>query len=280
MKLTRRELLAGSILSLCTASIAPNLLAKQKKHVFEVGAWMSGLSDFDKAKSVGLDVLQVTFPLRPNGEDNDFRSPEARAKYIDKSAETGVRIESLAMGAFNEYPFWTQDDTVEQVSACIDAMEAMNVKYVLISYFGAGNPSKDEDWDEIIRRYKQLAPKAEEAGVVLTIEAPWNAEQHRRVVDAVNSPAVAVFYDPENMIWLFNSTDAICDDIRKLKGLIKACHIKDNNIIGKGRIDYQKILNVYREIGFFGPQIVEGSVNSDLGWEESMKQNISYIKSL
>lgn len=277
MEFTRREMLKASLFSLCAAPFSGAFA--EGKNVYEVGAWMSGLNDFEKAKSVGLDVLQVSFPFRPNGAENDFRSKEARAKYMAKSAETGVRIEALAMGEFNSYPFWAQDDTVEQVSACIDAMKEMKVKYVLISYFGTGNPSKDEEWDEIINRYKQLAPKAEAAGVVLTIEAPWNAEQHHRVVDAVNSPAVAVFYDPGNMIGLFHETDAICDDIRKLKGLIKACHIKDSTIIGKGAIDYQKILDAYREVGFFGPQIVEGSINSDLGWEESMKENIAYIKS-
>lgn len=279
MKITRRSLIKTSLLSLTGALPAANIFA-QPKNVFEVGAWESGLDGFDRAKRVGLDVLQISFPFRPNGCPNDFRSPEARAKYLDKSAETGVRIEAFAMGEFNEYPFWAQDDTVEQVSSCIDAMAAMKVKYVLISYFGAGDPKNDEEWDEIIRRYKLLAPKAEGAGVVLTIEAPWNAEQHHRVVDAVDSPAVAVFYDPGNMIWFFDGTDEICDDIRKLKGLIKACHIKDDNLIGKGKIDYQKILNTYREIGFFGPQIVEGSVRGDLGWEESMRQNIAYIKSL
>ena len=278
MKITRREMIKSSLLTLGAVSCLPNLLAEEK-NVYEVGAWLSGLGDFERAKKIGLDVIQISFPLRPNGAENDFRSPEARTKYLDQSAKTGVRIEALAMGAFNEYPFWAQDDTVEQVSACIDAMKAMRVKYVLISYFGDGNPQTNDQWDEIIRRYKILAPKAEDAGVVLTIEAPWNAEGHRRVVDAVNSPAVQVFYDPGNMVHLFGDTEWICDDIRKLKGLIKACHIKDDNIIGKGQIDYQKVMDAYREIGFFGPQIVEGSVVGELGWEESMRQNIAYIKS-
>lgn len=279
MKITRRKMIKSSLLTLGAAALVPSLSANEK-HVYEVGAWMSSLSDFERAKNIGLDVIQVSFPLRPNGAEYDFRSSEARAKYLDKSAQTGVRIEAFAMGEFNEKPFWAQDDTIEQVSACIDAMKAMNVKYVLISYFGSGDPKTDDEWDEIIRRYKILAPKAEDAGAVLTIEAPWNAEGHHRVVDAVNSPAVQVFYDPGNMVNIFGDTDWICNDIRKLKGLIKACHIKDDNIIGKGKIDYRKVLDTYREIGFFGPQIVEGSVVGELGWEESMRQNIAYIKSV
>ncbi|MBR5415751.1 MAG: sugar phosphate isomerase/epimerase [Thermoguttaceae bacterium] len=279
MRITRREMIKSSLLTLGAASLLPNLSGKEK-NVYEVGAWMSGLGDFERAKKIGLDVIQVSFPFRPNGAENDFRSPEARAEYLEKSAQTGVRIEAFAMGEFNEHPFWTQDDTIEQVSACIDAMRAMNVKYVLISYFGAGDPQTDDDWDEIIRRYKILAPKAENAGVALTIEAPWTAEGHHRVVDAVDSPAVRVFYDPGNMVNLFGDTEWICNDIRKLKGLIRGCHIKDDNILGKGQIDYQKVLDTYREIGFFGPQIVEGSVVGELGWEESMRQNIAYIKSL
>ena len=279
MKITRREMIRSSLLTLGAASFLPNLPAGEK-NIYEVGAWLNGSDDFDRAKKVGLDVLQVSFPLRPNGAENDFRSPEARAKYLAKSAESGVRIEAFAMGEFNEKPFWALDDTIEQVSACIDAMKAMRVKYVLISYFGTGDPQKEEEWDEIIRRYKILAPKAEDAGVVLTIEAPWNADQHHRVIDPVNSPAVQVFYDPGNMIHLLGNTDRICDDILQLKGLIKACHIKDSTIHGRGQIDYQKVIDVYREVGFFGPQIIEGSIDGSLGWEESMRQNIAYIKTL
>lgn len=245
--------------------------------VYKVGIWSS---DFEKAKALGLDCIQISFPLRPNGGANDMRLPEVREKMLAKSAETGIEITSLAMGEFNGNPFWEIPDAVEQVSSCIDAMAAMNVKHVLISYFGKGHINTDEKYAETIRRYKELAPKAEEKGVVLAIEAPLKYNEHLRLVEGVNSPAVRIFYDPGNIIHLYGNTEGVCDDIRHLKGLIVAAHAKDSTVLGKGRIDYAKIFDAYRDAEYFGTQVLEGSVDKDLGWDESMRQSAALIRSL
>ena len=54
----------------------------------------------------------------------------------------------------------------------------------------------------------------------------------------------------------------------------------DGGILGKGRIDYAKVLNAYREIGFFGTQVIEGSIDSKLGYEESIRQDAAYMRSI
>ena len=252
------------------------LNAQDKRFVYKIGAWTS---NFDKAKELGLDAVQISFSLRPR-ENGDLRNADVRKQLLDKSQETGVAITSLAMGEFNGSPFWEIDDAVEQVSSCIDAMAALNVKQVLISYFGKGALNTDEKYDITIKRYKQLAPKAEAAGVVLAIEAPLNAANHLRIVEAVNSPSVKVYYDPGNMIHLFGDTDKICDDIRQLKGQIVEAHCKDNTVLGKGRIDYAKIVKAYKDAEFFGTQVIEGSIDGKLGYDESIRQCAAYMRSL
>lgn len=286
--MNRREILKWSVLASASAFL-PNLpelrshcAAQAVKPAAEgtpckVGIWNS---DFDRAKALGLDCLQISLPLRPTGGMNDFRNPEARAKALAKSAETGIEITSLAMGEFNGNPFWQIDDAVEQVSSCIDVMAAMKVRYVLISYFGKGKVDTDEKYAETIRRFRELAPKAEDAGVVLTIEAPMKFNEHLRLIEGIDSPAVRIFYDPGNMIHLYQNTEQICDDILKLKGLIAAAHAKDSSILGKGRIDYSKIFKAYHEAGYFGSQVIEGSTDKNLGWEESMRQNAAYLRTL
>lgn len=132
--LSRREMLRLSALCAAGAAFsgtgALSVLADEKPFVYKVGIWSS---DFDRAAALGLDCIQISFPLRPNGGANDMRLPEVREKMLAKSKETGIEITSLAMGEFNGNPFWEIDDAVEQVSSCIDAMAAMNVKNVLIS---------------------------------------------------------------------------------------------------------------------------------------------------
>ncbi|MBQ2821798.1 MAG: sugar phosphate isomerase/epimerase [Thermoguttaceae bacterium] len=276
--INRREMLKISALasgSFMAAGALPSILNAAESKPCKVGIWSS---NFDQARSLGLDCLQVSLPLRPTGKD--LRVKEEREKMLAKSAETGIEITSLAMGEFNGNPFWKIPDAVEQVSSCIDVMAAMNVKHVLISYFGKGRIDTDEKYEETIKRFRELAPKAEENGVILTIEAPMKYHEHLRLIEGIDSPAVRIFYDPGNMIRLYSSTEEVCEDIIKLKGLIVAAHAKDSTILGKGKLDYVKIFKAYREAGYSGTQVIEGSIDRNVGWEESIRQGAAYLRSI
>lgn len=279
MQITRRTMMKAS-LAMTAATFVPSVQgASQKKHVFKVGAWLHGLDAFDKIKEVGLDVLQVTFPLRPS-EKNDFRDPGVCEQFVAKSKATGVPISSIAVGGFNENPFWLIDDSVQIVSECIDAMVRLKVDNVLLAFFGKAKLVEDEQFKITIERLKKLAPLAEKAGVKLAIESTLDAAGHLRIINGVNSPAVQVFYDPGNMIRFMKDTDEICADIRKLKGLIACTHAKDSTLLGKGKIDYAKILDTYREVGYFGPLVLEGSIDKKLGVDESRRLNGEYLRKL
>lgn len=281
MSLTRRNMLKTSIASLALGPCALSALGKEekKKNVYKVGGWYNGLDAFDKIKAAQLDVLQITFPLRA-GEPNDFRNPGMCAQFVDKSKETGIALASIAVGNFNSFPFWQIDDAVQIVSDCIDAMVRLHIDNVLLAFFGKAQLIDDERFRVTIERLKKIAPKAEDKGVKLAIESTLNAAGHLRIIDAVNSPAVQVFYDPGNMIRRMKDTDEICSDIRKLKGLIACTHAKDSTLLGKGKIDYAKILNTYREVGYFGPLVLEGSIDRKLGMEESHRLNGQYLRTL
>lgn len=286
MKWTRREMMIASALSgAAAAGLDPLLSAKADetaaaaKKPCRVGAWLGGLGAFETAKRNGLDVVQFGFPFHPGGE-NDFRNPDVCRRFREKSAETGVGITSLAMGEFNGNPFWEIDEAEPLVTEAIAAMVRLEVKTVLVAFFGKGTLTSDDRFDATIRRLKNLAPKAADAGVSLAIESTLDAAGHLRILDAVNSPAVTVYYDPGNMIHRFADTDQIVADILALSGRISEAHAKDSGLLGKGKIDYAKILDAYRKANYFGPQVLEGSVDPDLGADESQKRNAAYLRTL
>lgn len=279
MKWTRREmmkqaLVAGSILGWSGLSFADS-----KKYTYKVGAWMNGLSAFDQAKESGLDVLQMSFPFKEGG-DADFRNPDVCRKFVDRSKEIGIPISSLALADFNSNPLWLIDDAEQRVCACIDSMVRLGVNAVLVPFFGKAVLNEEERFKITIKRLKNLAPKAKDAGVILALESTLDSAGHLRIINEVDSPAVQVFYDPGNMIRNFGDTDGICADIRRLKGLITAVHAKDSTLLGEGKIDYKKILDAYREIGFFGPQILEGSKGKGIDINESNRRNAIYLRSI
>jgi sugar phosphate isomerase/epimerase len=101
----------------------------------------------------------------------------------------------------------------------------------------SGEPQKQ---DEVIRRLKRVAPKAEKAGVVLGIESWMNADEHLRIVDAVASPAVRVYYDVANMT---ERGYDVPGEIRRL-GTEYICqiHMKENgNLLGRGKVDFPRV---------------------------------------
>ena len=289
MTTSRRNFLKQSAFALGAAGFAGRLAASDRtesgqkssetQSVYRVGAWLGGIDACQTAKKEGLDVVQLAFPFRPGGE-NDFRDPDVCARYREKSLETGVEICSLAMGEFNGHPFWKEDDAESLVSECIAAMTRLGVKNVLFGFFGEATLDSDDKMNETIRRLKNLAPKAADAQVTLAVESTLDAEGHLRILEGVDSPAVKVYYDPGNMIHRFPDTDAIVADILKLTDRIAEVHAKDAGLLGKGKIDYGKILAAYRKANYFGPQVLEGSTDPDLGPSESRRRNAEYLKSL
>ncbi|MCP2936756.1 sugar phosphate isomerase/epimerase, partial [Salmonella enterica subsp. enterica serovar Typhimurium] len=85
--------------------------------------------------------------------------------------------------------------TEEWVSGAIDAAQALGINCILLAFFDKGELRNDRPGqDEVIRRLKQIAPKAEKARVTLAIESYLSAEDHLRIIEAVGSPAVKVYY--------------------------------------------------------------------------------------
>jgi sugar phosphate isomerase/epimerase len=112
----------------------------------------------------------------------------------------------------------------------------------------------------VVRRLKEVAPKAERAGVVLGIESWLSAEEHVAIIDRVGSPSVQVYYDVANSEKMGYD---IYREIRWLgeKKLICEFHLKENGfLLGRGRVDFKKVREAVDAIGYSGWMIIEGSV--------------------
>lgn len=282
MNLERRGFLSAGVgfLSLPTLQ----LFAQDGHRKYKIGAcdWSIGkqqhIDAFAVAKEIGLDGIQASFG-RPGG-DFDLRDERVRRDYQKAGEETGVEIASLAMGILNSVPFAVEDVAVEWLSQCIDVMAAMGQKIVLVAFFGKGDiRGKPDLQDEVIRRLKKLAPKAEQAGVILGVESYLNADDHLRILEGVGSPAVQVYYDVANMHY---SGYDIFAELRQL-GRDRICqiHLKESgHLLGKGPIDFVKIRDVLGEIGYYDWLIIEGATEKDRSVVDCYKDNCRYLKEL
>lgn len=282
-RMNRRSALAamgGSLL----ASSAWQVFAADPQRTFKIGAcdWSirsrGDVAAMKMAQDIGLDGVEVSFG-QP-GEEYDLRLPENREKYLAEAQKHGVEICSLAMGMLNQIPYATSPDAEQWVLDCIDVMPKLNQKVVLLAFFFNGDLKDKKDMqDATIARLKKAAPRAEKAGVTLGLETYLNADEHKRILDEVGSPAVKVYYDVANMTKMGYD---IYQEIRQL-GRDRICqiHCKENGyLLGQGKIDFPRVKEAIDEIGWQGWLVIEGAVPKGGQMFDSYVKNQKYLRGL
>lgn len=284
MPTSRRQFLAANAAA-AFALCAPSGAGPAPTRRFTIGAcdWSIGkMADpaaFDVAKQIGLDGVQVSLGTAEN--DMHLRRPDVQQQYKDTAQKTGLEVLSLAIGELNNIPYKSDPRTIAWVSDSIDVCQALGCRVVLLAFFHHGDLRNDPAGiDETVLRLKDVAPKAEKAGVILGIESWLSAEDHMRIIDRVASPAVKVYYD------VANSTERGYDidkEIRWLgkQGQICEFHMKENGrLLGQGRVDFKKVRLAVDAIDYRGPMQIEGAVPAGGDIVESYTANLSFLRGL
>jgi sugar phosphate isomerase/epimerase len=262
------------------AHYAP-LLAEPEKRRFRLGAcdWSIGkMGDpaaFAVAKTIGLDGVQVSLGTAAN--NMQLRQAEFQQQYKTAAKAAGLEVASLAIGELNNIPYKSDARTVEWVSDSIDVCRALGVRVVLLAFFSNDDLRDDKPGvDEVVRRLKAVAPKAEKAGVALGIESWLNADQHLEILERVGSPAVQVYYD------VCNSNDMgydIYKEIRKLGKRICELHAKENGaLLGQGKVDFRRVRAALDDIDYHGWIQIEGAVPPGKPMLESYQANCRFMR--
>jgi len=286
-QLNRRQMLVRSGQVAATLALfspfAP-LFAAPAKRRFKIGAcdWSIGKmcdpAAFEVAKQIGLDGVQVSLGTVAN--DMQLRKPDVQQRYRDAAKQAGLQIASLAIGEMNNVPYKSDPRTVEWVSDSIDVCKSLGLRVVLLAFFNNGDLRDDKPGvDEVVKRLKAVAPKAQKAGVILGIESWLNAEQHLDILNRVGSKAVQVYYDCCNSN--LRGYD-IYQEIRQL-GRKRICefHFKENGaLLGHGKVDYKKVRAAMDDIGYRGWVQIEGAVPPGAKMLESYQANCEFVREL
>lgn len=236
------------------------------------------ITALDLAREIGLDGLQVSFGA-PDVR-HDLRRAEIQRQYREASQRTGVAIASLGMGVLNSVPLATDPRAEQWVGECIDTMVQIGQTVVLLAFFGEGDildqPAKETT---VIAALRRLAPRAERAGVTLGLESWLDADRHLKILDAVDSPAVRVYYDMANMNT--RSYDVAADLLRLGKDNVCEIHCKENgSLLGQGQVDYPRIMRILDAWDWRGWLVIEGAIPKGMAIAEASRKNRAYLASL
>jgi sugar phosphate isomerase/epimerase len=269
-------------------ALAP-LLAGAAERKFKIGIceWSLGKSDpssFDLAEQIGLEGVQITLGTVANGLN--LRQPAAQQAYRDAARRTGVEIASLCLSETSAAPLFSEPKAAVWLLDSIDVCRAMHQRVLLVAQFGEGElkASDTTAMGRMVDLLREVAPRAEKAGVVLGLENYLSAEDNLRLIEQVGSPAVQVYYDVGNSA---HKGYDVPKEIRLLGKRICEFHLKDSyqedydgsRILSKARLDYQAIRAAIEDIGYRGWLLIE----IDTKPEEALavqKENLAYLKTL
>lgn len=255
--------------ALTGAATLPTFAATPKK--FPIGAcdWSLGkkqdIDTFEIAKEIGLEGIQVSFSTP--GSDFDLREKAIREKYYERVDQTGIQIASLGMGILNQMPLATNPESIDWVADAVDTMATMKRErsdlaptVCLLAFFSKGDiKGKPDLMEAVIAKLKKVAPAAEENGIVLGIESYLSADDHLKIIDAVGSPTIQVYYDTANSNKMGYD---IYEEVVQI-GAERICqiHCKENgNLIGEGEVDFVRFAESLKKADYNDWLIIEGSM--------------------
>ncbi len=281
-KIARRTMMAGAAAGLWLSPAVAGLLAAGERRAFRIGAcdWSLGqrqqVGALALARRIGLDGVEVSFD---GGPKSDLRQEAVRREYLTASKTHGVQICSLAMGVLNRVPYATDLRAEQWVEESIDVLVQLRVGLILLPFFFRGEIKGDAKLqDSVVRRLKKVAPRAEKAGVVLALETALNADDHLRILDAVGSPAVKVYYDVSNM--LRRGYD-IYREIPRLASRIGRVHMKEKGcLLGQGAVDFPRVREVLEKIGYRDWLVIEEATVKGRPVADCYRHNLNYLRAM
>jgi len=274
--LTRRTLLRS-------APALPGLLHAKRVPGLKIGV-MDGVLRLTSnpeacavAKRLTLEGVQVTLGKPKDGhlplEDTDLQ-----ARWIAASKESGVPLDATYIDVLHADCLKNNPEAArEWVRRGIDITRKLNARILMTVFFGKCAVEDRAELDAVANQFRELAPEAEKANVILGFENLLDAEDNLRVFDRVASPAFKIYYD------VGNSTGRGYDvpkEIRRLgKDRICQFHFKDQAYLGQGKVQFEAILDAVGEIGFRGFANLETSSPSG-NVEADTRRNLDYLRGL
>ena len=235
------------------------------------------------AREIGLDGIQVSVQYPIDGKTPTLRDPETQATFRRAALENGIQICSLAIGSpgKSRLPLHTNPAAAILLVEAVEIARNIGTNNILLPILGDSHidMSNQSQVDTFVGMMKEVARYAEKYGVVVGLEDWISAEDNIRLLDAIASDYVAVYYDAHNLVARAAAKDVYAEP--KLLGKrIHQIHVKNADMLMSapgGRLDWPRMAQEFYAIGYRGWYVLEtGSPTKDI--VADTRANIEYVK--
>jgi L-ribulose-5-phosphate 3-epimerase len=232
------------------------------------------------AREIGLDGIQVSVQYPTDGSPT-LRDPKTQAAFRGAALENGIQICSLAIGdpGKSRMPMHTNPAFAILLAEAVEIAHNLGTNNILLPILGGSHidMTNQAQVDTFVAMMKEVARYAEKYGVVVGLEDWISAEDNIKLVDAIGSDYVAVYYDAHNIV---NRVKDIYAEPKMLGKRIHQIHVKNASMLMSGqggRLDWPRMAKEFYEIGYRGWYVLEtGSPTKDI--IADTRANIEYVK--
>ena len=233
------------------------------------------------AREIGLDGIQVSVQYPTDGKTPTLRDPQTQAAFRRAALENGIQICSLAIGHPGKarLPMHTNPAFAILLAEAVEIAHNIGTNNILLPILGDSHidMANQSQVDNFVVMMKEVARYAEKYGVVVALEDWISAEDNIRLLDAIGSDYVAVYYDAHNIV---PRVKDIYAEPKMLGKRIHQIHVKNANMLMSGeggRLDWKRMSQEFYDIGYRGWYVLEtGSPSKDI--VADTRANIEYVK--
>jgi L-ribulose-5-phosphate 3-epimerase len=290
MSMTRRNFFAQTAL----AAAAVPALAQTRETVNPVPVrigmtdWNLGqrgdISKIALAREIGLDGIQVSVQYPTDGKTPTLRDPKTQAAFRRAALENGIQICSLAIGSpgKSRLPLHKSPAAAILLTEAVEIAHNLGTNNILLPILGDSHidMTNQAEVDTFVATMKEVARYAERYGVVVGLEDWISAEDNNKLLDAIGSDYIAVYYDPHNIVRRVPGMKDIYAEPKTLGARIHQVHVKNGDMLLSGAggvIEWPRMAQELYGIGYRGWYVLEtSSPSKDI--VADTRANIEYVK--
>ena len=238
------------------------------------------------AREIGLDGIQVSLQFPTDGTPT-LRDPKTQAAFRRAALENGVQICSLAIGSPgpSRLPLHTNPAAAILLVEAVEVARNLGTNDILLPILGDSHIdlSNRSQVDTFVAMMTEAARYAEKYGVVIGLEDWIAAEDNIRLLDAIGSDHVGIYYDAHNIAARDvrkGRPEDIYAEPKMLGKRIHQVHVKNADMLLStpgGKVDWPRMAREFYEIGYSGWYVLEtASPTHDI--IADTRANIEYVK--
>ena len=231
------------------------------------------------AREIGLDGIQVSLTF-PTDASPHLRDPKTQRDFKQAALENGIQICSLAIGSpgKSRLPLHTNPAAAILLVEAVEVARNLGTNNILLPILTSSHidVTNQAHVDTFVTMMKEVARYAEKYGVVVGLEDWISADDNIRLLDAIGSDAVGVYYDARN---IKSRVHDPYGEPAKLGKRIHQVHVKNGDKLMRDQdvLDWPRLAQEYYDMGYRGWFVLEtGAPSGDV--VADTRANIEYVR--